>query len=257
MNDTALLRVRDLVVRYGGVDAVKGVDIDLPAGQVVGLIGPNGAGKTTLVDAISGYTPYSGAVELAGRSLDGAKAHERARAGLARTFQALELFDDLTVYENVRAAAALGRLRSIIPGSDWYSRSRRDIKTALAAIGLEGVSDVRVSELPQGSRKLVALARAFVSSPRIALLDEPFAGLDSRESESLGERVGQLVHEENGVLIIDHDIGMILRMCNMIYVIDFGKLIAFGPPDEIRNDPRVISAYLGSDIEDATVEARR
>jgi branched-chain amino acid transport system ATP-binding protein len=220
-----LLSVRDLVVSFGGVRAVDGVSFDVPAGTLHGLIGPNGAGKTTTLDALTGFVPHGGRVEFDGRDLGPLAPHDRAAAGLVRTFQSLELFDDLTVRENC-----------LVAGTD----------APLDDLALGDLADRLPRELSMGHRKLVALARALAAEPSMVLLDEPAAGLDSDESAQLAERLRAVVHGGVTVLLIDHDMGLVLGVCNQVTVLDFGRVLASGKPAEIRANPEVIDAYLGA-----------
>jgi branched-chain amino acid transport system ATP-binding protein len=245
---SAVLATTGLSVRFGGVHAVEDVDLAVEEGQLVGLIGPNGAGKTTFVDAITGFVRYTGRVELDGHDLTGLPPHVRARRGLARTWQSTELFDDLTVRENVEvgaerpsvlalAAEVVGR--RIAPGDSP--------EEALQLLHLGGLADAMPAELTQGQRKLVGVARAVAMRPRLLCLDEPAAGLDTRESEDLGRRLRQIADAGTTTLLIDHDMGLVLTICDRIVVLEFGKVIAAGSPDEVRRDARVVSAYLGGD----------
>ena len=243
----ALLECRGVSVKYGGLLAVEPTDLAVERGQLVGLIGPNGAGKTTLIDAITGFTTSTGAVVFDGVDLSGMRAHRRARAGLGRTFQQLELFDDLTVTENLLVAAE--RTRWWSPLVDVVRPNRDagvDVTAALRAVGAEAYADAVPTELPNGVRKLIAVARALAGLPSMILLDEPAAGLDSDESEVLGERLRGLVDHGLGMLLVDHDMGLVLSVCDYVYVLDFGKIISEGPPDVVRSDEQVIRAYLGS-----------
>jgi ABC-type branched-subunit amino acid transport system ATPase component/branched-subunit amino acid ABC-type transport system permease component len=228
-----LLSLRDVTVRYGGVVAVDRVSFDVPDGAIVGLIGPNGAGKTSLIDAISGFAPSSGDVLLDGQRLGVLRPHQRAWAGLGRTFQAMELWDDLTVEENV----------SVRSGS--LGDATADLDRTLALLGLDPLRSRAASELSQGQRQLVSVARALVGRPRLLVLDEPAAGLDSNESLWLGERLRDIRDRGVTILLIDHDMGLVLGICDEVQVLNFGGLIAGGPPSAVRFDPLVASAYLG------------
>ncbi|MEV6012810.1 ABC transporter ATP-binding protein [Streptomyces sp. NPDC051976] len=241
------LTVRDLSVSYGGVHALSGVDLDVDEGQLVGLIGPNGAGKTTFIDAVTGFVRHGGRVELAGEDLTRLRPHTRVRHGLARTWQSIELFDGLSVAENVAVAAA--------QQSGWAATWREtftrpvglggDIQEALSVVGLDHRADTQAVDLSQGERKLVGVARALAGRPRVLCLDEPAAGLDSEESIRLGRRLRAVVDAGTGMLLVDHDMALILDVCDTVVVLDFGKVIASGPPDRVREDPTVIAAYLG------------
>jgi branched-chain amino acid transport system ATP-binding protein len=233
-------------VSFGGVRALVEVDLQVEPGQLVGLIGPNGAGKTTFIDAISGFVSYRGAVLLDGRDLSGKAPHERARRGLARTWQSVELFDDLSVRENVAVAAehrsAWVALWGVVSRSSDYTER---VDTALQVFGLEGRVDAMPSELSQADRKLVGVARALAAEPRLLCLDEPAAGLDTLESETLGRHLREIVDRGTTVLLVDHDMGLVLSISDYVVVLEFGKVIAQGTPDAVRRDPNVITAYLG------------
>jgi branched-chain amino acid transport system ATP-binding protein len=244
----SLLQVRSLTVRYGGVTAVDSVDMQVGEGELVGLIGPNGAGKTSLIDAVTGYTPSTGEVEFGGLSMTGLRPHTRARRGMSRTFQTLELFEDMTVRENLSVAAEPARWWSIladmiVPGG--FAKSATKVETALRAVSLLERIDDLPSQLPTGSRKLVAVARALVADPKMLLLDEPASGLNSAESKDLGRVLRALTDQGLAMLLIDHDMDLVLSVCDRICVLDFGRLIAVGTPQQLREDPRVIAAYLG------------
>jgi branched-chain amino acid transport system ATP-binding protein len=243
-----LLDVRGLSVRYGAVSAVEAVDVTVDPGELVGIIGPNGAGKTSFVDAVTGFTPATGSIKFRGGEMVGLTSCQRARRGLGRTFQSGELFEDLTVRENLMIAAERPRWWSVFrdmirPDRDPGSGA---VACVLDSMGLENVAGRLPSELSQGLRKVVGVARSLMMQPELLLLDEPAAGLDSAESRVLGSRLRQLVGRGLAVILIDHDIDLVLSVCNQVYVFDFGKVIASGPPAQIREDERVIQAYLGT-----------
>jgi branched-chain amino acid transport system ATP-binding protein len=243
---SSVLRTSGLSVRFGGVHAVEEVDVDVEEGLLVGLIGPNGAGKTTFIDAISGFVRSTGRAELDGRDLAGLPPHVRARHGLARTWQSTELFDDLTVRENITVAAE--RPSFLTLAAELIGRRPRGegaADEALELLDLAGMAEAMPSELTQGQRRLVGVARAVAMQPRLLCLDEPAAGLDARESEALGQRLRQIADGGTTTLLIDHDMGLVMNICDRIVVLEFGKVIAAGPPDDVRRDPRVVSAYLG------------
>ncbi len=229
------LEVHGLSVHYGGVVAVDDVSLSVGEGDIVGLIGPNGAGKTTLIDALSGFTRYSGRAVLQGRSLDGLPPHRRAAQGLGRTFQSIDLYEDLSVEENITVGQHLAR-----------GGGAAKLTEVLDALELSALRERNVGELSQGQRQLVSIARALAGEPKVLLLDEPAAGLDSTESAWLADRLR--VVREGGVtiLLIDHDMSLVLGLCDQLHVLNFGSLIASGPPDHIRVDPSVIDAYLGA-----------
>jgi ABC-type branched-subunit amino acid transport system ATPase component len=230
-----VLSVRDLTVRYGAVAAVSKVSFSVPEGSIVGLIGPNGAGKTSLIDAVTGFTSYEGSVALTGRSLDGLRPHQRTRAGLGRTFQAIELWDDLTVGENV----GVGSGPKSSPGAS-------DVEDLLGLLGIAALRDRPTGELSQGQRQLASIARSLLGRPKVLLLDEPAAGLDTNESLWLGERLRAVRDRGVTILLVDHDMGLVLSLCDEIRVLNFGALIASGTPEAIRGDAVVSEAYLGS-----------
>ena len=244
---TAVLAATGISVRFGGVHAVDDVDIEVGEGRLVGLIGPNGAGKTTFIDAISGFVRFDGRVELDGHDLTRLSPHARARRGLARTWQSIELFDDLSVRENLLVAShrpsLWGTIRETLSTS---SADAGEIESALDLLGLEDVVEAMPSDLSQGRRKLVGIARALVAKPRLLCLDEPAAGLDTQESEELGRRLRGLADAGQAMLLVDHDMGLVLGICDDVVVLEFGKVIAGGPADVVRRDPKVIAAYLGS-----------
>ncbi len=247
-----VLETRGLSVRFGGVTALADVSIDLSRGELVGLIGPNGAGKTTAVNAMCGFVPHEGSVLLDGRDLSARSPHARARAGLARTWQSLELFDDLTVAENCQVASEPQNLATLLRDAVGI-RSRTlptSVERALEALGLTDDAHRRPAELSLGQRKRVGVARALAADPEVVLLDEPAAGLDSDESRRFGGLLERLVAESGrSILLIDHDMGLVLSTCTRVYVLESGGLLASGTPTEVRHDPQVISAYLGADAE--------
>jgi branched-chain amino acid transport system ATP-binding protein len=243
-----ILAARAVTVRFGGVVANQSVDVEVRAGELVGVIGPNGAGKTTFIDAITGFVPARGEVELAGRKITGLSAAGRARAGLVRTWQSVELFDDLSVHDNLAVAAHLPRsldlLRELF-GRGTPPPSER-IGAALSRVGLDGIGEAFPDELSHGQRKLVGVARGLVSDPRVLCLDEPAAGLDEGESRALGVQLRRLVDGGMTMLLVDHDMSLVLGVCDRIYVMDTGHVIATGSPEEIRGDAKVLEAYLGT-----------
>jgi branched-chain amino acid transport system ATP-binding protein len=252
---TPVLEAREVSVSFGGVRALVDVDLRVEPGQLVGLIGPNGAGKTTFIDAISGFVRYRGSVLLDGRDLTGIAPHDRSRLGLARTWQSVELFDDLSVRENVAVAAEhrspWAALREVVT-----SRGDRNeqVDTALAIFGLERRGEAMPEELSQADRKLVGVARALAGAPRLLCLDEPAAGLDSIESEALGRHLREIADRGTATLLVDHDMGLVLSISDYVVVLEFGEVIAEGTPDVVRRDPRVVSAYLGSAGKEVTAE---
>lgn len=247
----SLLSVRDVSVSYGGVHAVKHVSFDVAQGSLVGLIGPNGAGKTTLLDALSGFVEYSGNVFFDDKRLDHRPPHRRQHAGLARTFQSLELYDDLSLFENLMISVS-SSLRGLVPELLWghTSKATTKVEELVDVFNLQSVAHHSVTSLSQGQRKLVGVARALASSPQLILLDEPAAGLDTSESRWLGEQLRSICSRGTTLLLVDHDMSLVFGICDFVYVLDFGSLIAGGTPDEIRRDSAVISAYLGRHDDD-------
>jgi branched-chain amino acid transport system permease protein len=234
-----VLAADGLSVRFGGVHALSGVTLNVKEGELVGLIGPNGAGKTTLIDAISGFVNSTGTVTLGGRDLRGLPAHERARGGLTRTWQSTELFDDLSVSENLTVAARESGV------------TEDDAKQTLALVGMDWAAEAEPLQLSSGQRKLVGVSRALVAKPKLLCLDEPAAGLDSAESEELGVTLRRLADQGQSMLLIEHDMGLVLGICDRVVVLEFGKVIAAGTPEEVRRNPKVIAAYLGDGMENA------
>jgi ABC-type branched-subunit amino acid transport system ATPase component len=233
------LVAEEIRVHFEGVKAVDGVDLTLDQGQIMGLIGPNGAGKTTFMNAVSHFVPRtSGKVILGGRDVTSWPSHRLAGAGLVRTFQDVATFPELTVFENVE----LGAL-----GAGLSRRKARARATALLSdLGLSRMGNLPASSLPHGEERRVGIARAVAVGPKFLLLDEPAAGLDDRESLQLAETIAKLRDDVGcGVLLVEHDMRIIFRVCEQIQVLDFGKPLALGEPGEIRTNPDVITAYLG------------
>ena len=242
----ALLEVRGANVRFGGHAAVRDVDLDVEAGEITGLIGPNGAGKTTLFNVITGLQEVvSGKVLLDGRDLTGERAHVRARAGIARTFQRLEVFGSLTARENVLTAAEIRRSWS----RDRASEPDADTDALLERVGLTAVAHERVDAMPTGLARLVELARALATRPTVLLLDEPASGLDDSESDSFADLLLELAATGMAILLVEHDVQLVMKVCHRIHVLDFGAILAVGTPEEIQRDQGVLEAYLGAAAE--------
>jgi sulfate-transporting ATPase len=244
------LRISDLTVRFGGVVAVDGVGFEVGPGEVVGLIGPNGAGKTTVIDAVTGFVkPTSGSVSLGDTDLTPLNAGRRARLGLRRSFQSLELFEDLTVEANIRAGSDTGTRLSWITDLLWPKREALSSASvsAIREFQLEDDLGKLPTELSYGRRRLVGIARAAASAPSVLMLDEPAAGLDENESRELAGLIRRLADDRKmGVLLVEHDVGLVMSTCDRIVVIEFGQVIASGTPAEIRDDDAVKAAYLGT-----------
>jgi branched-chain amino acid transport system ATP-binding protein len=252
-----LLDVRDVSVTFGAVRAVRDVSLSVEPGTLVGLIGSNGAGKTTLLDALTGFVNARGSATLNGVELLHLPAHRRTALGMSRTWQTVELFDDLTVFENLCVASSGTKFGKVIKSFLWSGEGhdRDQMARVLGELELGDVLDRYPEELSEGERKLVGLARTLLSQPQLVLADEPAAGLDSTQSIRLGHRLRNLVEGGLTLLLVDHDMGLVLGVCDMIYVLDHGELIASGTPDQIRRNQEVLAAYLGQPLaEDAEPE---
>jgi branched-chain amino acid transport system ATP-binding protein len=244
---TAVLSAQGISVSFGGVRAVVDVSLDVEPGQLVGLIGPNGAGKTTFIDAVTGFVPHGGSVSIDGRDVTGSPPHVRARRGLTRTWQSTELFDDLTVRENLTVAARHPTATETIKEIFSKPVSHVDaVDEALQRLAVGDLADAMPTEITQGQRKMVAVARALAARPKLLLLDEPAAGLDVQESAALGHQLREVVDHGTPMLLVDHDMGLVLGISDQLVVVESGVVIARGTPVEIRENPRVIEAYLGA-----------
>ena len=251
------LTVDGLTVRYGGVNAVTDVGFTVRPGQIVGLIGPNGAGKTSAIDAVTGFTKARGRVLLDGKDLSNLSAAKRARLGISRSFQSLELFEDATVIDNLRAASDRRDRWSYVRDLVYPVTPPlpAQVVAAIREFRLENVLERRVQDLPYGQRRLLAIARAVATQPSVLLLDEPAAGLGDVETSELAHLVRRLADDWGlAVLLVEHDMNFVMSVCDEIVVLDFGEKIAEGPRDVVRNDPRVIVAYLGEDEEEMATE---
>ena len=251
------LRINDLTIRYGGVVAVDGVSLEVGPGEVVALIGPNGAGKTSLMDAVSGFARYQGQVALDDQPIDQWPSHRRAAAGLVRSFQGLELFAEMTILENLQVP------RDRIDGWGALTELVRPARTSLppvtiAAInefGLEPVLHKLPDEISYGQRRLVAIARAVAAEPSVLLLDEPVAGLSEHESIEFAQLVRRLADVWGmAVLVIEHDLNFVMSICDRITVIDFGRHVCHGTPEQVRTNPAAVAVYLGEETETDTSE---
>jgi branched-chain amino acid transport system ATP-binding protein len=238
----ALLNVDQVSVRFGGLQALAAVTIDVPENEVTGLIGPNGAGKTTLFNVITGLLgPNSGRVELGGSDVTNLNPTKRARRGLARTFQRLELFSLLTVRENIRVAADIRK---------GWSRDKDNpaevVERIIERVGLQAIAEERVDSLPTGQCRLVELGRSLATKPKVLLLDEPASGQDETETEQFATLLRELADEGMVVVLVEHDVQLVMKICRTVHVLDFGQIIAVGTPAEIQTNDAVLAAYLGS-----------
>ncbi|HEY0719270.1 MAG TPA: ABC transporter ATP-binding protein [Streptosporangiaceae bacterium] len=253
MNDGSLA-IQDVTVRFGGLTALDGVSLTARPRQITGIIGPNGAGKTTLLNTACGFVrPQSGTVSFDGQVLNGLKTHRLAALGITRTLQGVGLFGGLTVAENVMVGATPSARAGVwsalfgLPRSDRDERRLREqAQHALEQLGVADLADRLPGTLPYGLRKRVALARALAARPRLVLLDEPASGLPENELPELGDLIAKLA-EEAGVVVIEHRMDLVMSVCDTIFVLDFGKLIAGGTPAEVQADPAVTAAYLGAE----------
>ena len=240
----SLLEARGLAKRFGGVQAVAGLDLTLAEGEIVGLIGPNGAGKTTAFNLLSGFlSPDAGEVRLRGRPLAGLKPHAICRLGMARTFQIVRPFPQMSVLDNVTVGALARHPRR----TDAVVRAR----AVVARVGLSGREPVRAAALTLAERKRLELARALATEPAVLLLDEVMAGLNPTETETLVRLIAAIHRDGVAILLIEHNMRAVMALCRRIVVLSFGERIAEGPPDVIAHHPRVVEAYLGEDHVDA------
>lgn len=253
-----LLRAEGVSKVFGGLKAVSNFDMQIDKGELVGLIGPNGAGKTTAFNLLTGvYQPTTGAIDFAGKSLLGLKPFQITQRGIARTFQNIRLFSELSVLDNVKIAyhfhVKYGLLESVLRVGRYFKEEEEIEEKAvefLKIFKLEDKKDEIAKNLPYGEQRRLEIARALAAQPQLLLLDEPAAGMNPQETKQLMEMI-RWIRKEFGltILLIEHDMNLVMGICERIYVLEYGSMIAQGTPEEIKNDPQVIRAYLGEEVE--------
>ena len=249
-----VLKADHLGISFGGLKAVEGFDLEIRENELVGLIGPNGAGKTTVFNMLTGvYQPTEGAVYLDGNLMAGKKPHQMVKAGIARTFQNIRLFKKMTVIDNVRVAFNLHMKYSILQSIlrtplVWKEEEEIDRKARelLSVFNMEGLADHIAANLPYGQQRKLEIARALATNPKVLLLDEPAAGMNPTETAELMEAISIIRKRFHvSILLIEHDMSLVMKICERLVVIDYGQIIAAGTPQEVARDPKVIGAYLG------------
>lgn len=252
-----LLKVTNLSKVFGGLKAVSNFNVDIDNGELIGLIGPNGAGKTTAFNLLTGvYVPTDGQIEFDGKSVVGLKPYQITQRGIARTFQNIRLFSDLTVLDNVKIAyhfhVKYGLLESVLRMGRYHAEEEEIEAKAIKFLEIFQLADKKdeiARNLPYGEQRRLEIARALAAQPKLLLLDEPAAGMNPQETQKLMQMIRWIKKEFNlTILLIEHDMSLVMNVCERIYVLDYGTIIAQGTPQEIKNNPRVIEAYLGEEV---------
>ena len=253
----ALLKAEKLSKVFGGLKAVSKFEMEINQGELIGLIGPNGAGKTTAFNLLTGvYVPTTGTIEFDGKSMVGLKPYKITQSGVARTFQNIRLFSELSVLDNVKIAyhshVKYGVLESVLRVGRYFKEEDEIEQKAiefLKIFKLDDKKDEIAKNLPYGEQRRLEIARALAAKPKLLLLDEPAAGMNPQETQELMEMIRWIRNEfDLTILLIEHDMGLVIGVCERIYVLEYGSIIAHGTPDEIKNNPRVIEAYLGEEV---------
>jgi branched-chain amino acid transport system ATP-binding protein len=254
----ALLKATKLSKEFGGLKAVSNFDVTIEKGELIGLIGPNGAGKTTAFNLLTGvYEPTTGEIEFDGRSIVGLKPYQITQRGLARTFQNIRLFSELSVLDNVKIAyhfhVKYGILESVLHMGRYHKEEAEIEEKAIAILKIFNLADKKdeiSKNLPYGEQRRLEIARALAAQPKLLLLDEPAAGMNPQETQQLMKMIQWIKQEfDLTILLIEHDMSLVMNVCERIYVLEYGSIIAQGVPEEIKNNPRVIEAYLGEEVE--------